>query len=44
VAPERTSATMTRLHLWIRTRPRHGVAAILAVVGAVLVTVGLLGL
>jgi hypothetical protein len=43
VAPERTSATMTRLHLWIRTRPRHGVAGVLALVGAVLVTAGVLG-
>ena len=42
-APERTSAAMTRLHLWIRTRPRQGVAGVLAVVGTVLVTVGLLG-
>lgn len=43
VAPERTAAAMTRLHVWIRTRPRRGVAGVLAVVGAVLVTVGLLG-
>jgi hypothetical protein len=43
VAPERTSAAMTRLHLWIRTRHRLGVAGLLAVIGAVLVTVGLLG-
>jgi hypothetical protein len=43
VAPERTSAAMTRLHLWIRNRPRQGVAGVLAVVGTVLVTVGLLG-
>ncbi len=42
VTPERTSAAMTRLHLWIRTRPRNGVAGILAAVGGVLVTVGLL--
>jgi hypothetical protein len=43
VAPERTNAAMTRLHRWIRTRPRRGVAGVLAVLGAVLVTVGLLG-
>ncbi|MBU3751035.1 MAG: GAP family protein [Mycobacterium sp.] len=44
VAPERTGAAMTRLHGWIRTRPRRGVAGLLAVVGTVLVAVGLLGL
>lgn len=43
IAPERTSAAMTRLHLWVRTRPRNGVAGVLAAVGVVLVTAGALG-
>ena len=43
VAPERTLAAMTGLHRWIRARQRREVAGLLAVVGAVLVTAGLLG-
>lgn len=43
VAPERTLAAMTTLHGWIRARQRREVAALLAVVGGVLVTAGLLG-
>ena len=43
VAPERTLATMTALHQWIRARQRREVAGLLAVVGAVLVTAGVLG-
>ena len=43
VAPQRTLAAMTRLHHWIRARRRQEIAALLAVVGAVLVTAGLLG-
>lgn len=43
VAPERTLATMTTLHGWIRARQRREVAGLLAVVGGVLVTAGLLG-
>ena len=36
-------AAMTALHQWIRTRRRREVAALLAVVGTVLLTAGLLG-
>lgn len=43
VAPERTLAAMTGLHRWIRARQRREVAGLLAVVGVVLVTAGLLG-
>jgi hypothetical protein len=43
VAPERTLAAMTGLHRWIRTRRRREVAGLLAVVGSVLVTAGVLG-
>jgi len=42
VAPERTHAAMTTLHHWIRARRRREVAALLAVVGSVLIAVGLL--
>ena len=44
VAPQRTHAVMTRLHHVIRARRRHEVAALLAVVGTVLLGVGLLTL
>ena len=44
VAPQRTRAAITALHDWIRTRRRRGVAAVLAVVGTVLIAVGLLGI
>jgi len=43
VAPKRTLATMTGLNQWIRARQRREVAGLLAVVGAVLMTAGLLG-
>jgi hypothetical protein len=43
VAPRRTLAAMTGLHQWIRARQRSEVAVLLAVVGVVLVTAGLLG-
>ncbi len=43
IAPDRTRSAMTRFHSWIRTRPRRGVAGVLAVLGAVLVTAGVLG-
>lgn len=43
IAPRRTHAAMTALHSWIRTRRRREVAALLAVVGTVLLTAGLLG-
>lgn len=42
VAPQRTHAAMTRLHHVIRARRRTEVAALLAIVGAVLLGVGLL--
>ncbi|TGD89813.1 GAP family protein [Mycolicibacterium sp. CH28] len=42
VAPQRTYAAMTALHQWIRARRRREVAALLAVVGAVLLAAGLL--
>ena len=43
VAPEQTRVAMERLHHWVRTRRRRDVAALLAVVGTVLIGVGLLG-
>lgn len=43
LAPQRTLAAMTRLHQWIRARQRREVAGLLAMVGAVLLTAGLLG-
>ena len=43
VAPQRTLAAMTGLHQWIRARRRREVAGLLAVVGGVLVTAGVLG-
>lgn len=43
LAPERTLAAMTRLHQWIRARHRREVAGLLAAVGTVLVTAGLIG-
>ncbi len=42
VAPQRTYAAMTSLHQWIRARRRREVAALLAVVGSVLLAAGLL--
>lgn len=44
VAPARTRAAMTALNDWIRSRRRRGVAAVLAVIGAVLLVAGLVGL
>jgi hypothetical protein len=43
VAPRRTLAAMTSLDRWIRARQRREVAGLLAMVGVVLVTAGLLG-
>jgi hypothetical protein len=43
IAPERTYAAMSRLNQWVRARRRREVAALLAVVGTVLVTAGLIG-
>ncbi len=43
VAPQRTLAAMTALNGWVRARRRCEVAALLAVVGAVLLAAGLLG-
>ncbi|MFM9035286.1 MAG: GAP family protein [Mycobacterium sp.] len=42
VAPERTRAVMTALNGWVRARRRQEVAALLAVVGGVLLAAGLL--
>jgi hypothetical protein len=44
VAPERTRETLSRLHDWLRSRGRLEMAALLAVVGCVLLGVGLVGL
>lgn len=44
VAPEKTRATMSGINNWIRSRRRRDVATLLAVVGAVLVAVGIAGL
>lgn len=43
VAPQRTRAAMTAMHRWVRARQRREVAALLAVVGSVLLVAGLLG-
>jgi hypothetical protein len=43
IAPERTYAAMSRLNQWVRARRRREVSALLAVVGTVLVTAGLIG-
>jgi hypothetical protein len=42
VAPRRTLTAMTALNDWVRSRRRREVAATLGVVGAILVTVGLM--
>lgn len=44
LAPARTTATMTALNDWIRGRRRKEVAGLLAVVGAVLLLAGFLGI
>lgn len=44
IAPQRTLAAMTTLNGWIRSRRRREVAALLGVVGAILITVGLVSL
>lgn len=44
LAPERTRATMSALHDWLRARGRQEVATLLAVVGCVLLAAGLVGL
>ncbi|MGV0790793.1 GAP family protein [Mycolicibacterium sp. XJ1819] len=44
VAPARTQAAMTSLHDWVRSRRRRDVAALLAVLGCVLLGVGVAGL
>ena len=43
VAPQRTHTAMTALNGWVRARRRREVAGLLAVVGTVLLTAGLLG-
>jgi hypothetical protein len=44
VAPDRTRAALTALNDWLRSQGRRGVAALLAVIGGVLLGVGLAGL
>lgn len=44
IAPQRTRAAMTAIHRWVRARQRHEVAALLAVVGSVLLAAGLVGM
>lgn len=44
VAPQRTRAVMTVIHRWVRARRRHEVAALLAVVGSVLLAAGLVAM
>lgn len=44
VAPERTRAALQALYDWLRAQGRRGVALLLAVVGGVLVVVGLVNL
>ena len=44
VAPQRTCEAMASLNEWIRSRRRREVAALLGIVGAILVTIGLLTL
>ena len=44
VAPERTRATLAAMYNWLKARGRHGFAALLAVVGGLLLGVGLAAL
>lgn len=44
VAPDRTRTTLAALNDWLRAQGRRGLAALVAVVGAVLLAVGLAGL
>ena len=44
VAPERTRATLSALHDWLRSRRRRAVTVLLAAVGCVLLAAGLAGL
>lgn len=44
LAPERTLAVLSALYDWMQSGRRHKVAALLAIVGCVLVAVGLVGL
>jgi hypothetical protein len=44
LAPDRTRASMAALNDWIRPRRRRGVAAVLALIGCVLLAVGTAGL
>jgi len=43
-APDRTRATLSALHDWLRSRRRRNIAALLAAVGCVLLGVGVAGL
>jgi hypothetical protein len=44
LAPERTATSMAALHNWIRSRRRHEVALMLALVGGVFLAIGGIGL
>lgn len=44
VAPDRTRAALSSLYEWVRAQGRRGVSLLLAVVGCVLVAVGVAGL
>jgi hypothetical protein len=44
ITPERTRAALSRVHEWLRSRGRREIAALLAVVGCVLVGVGVAAL
>lgn len=44
VAPDRTRATLSALHDWLRSRRRREVAVLLAAVGCVLLVAGVIGL
>ncbi|MGE0218038.1 GAP family protein [Mycolicibacterium sp.] len=44
VAPDRTRAGLSALYAWVRAQGRRGVAVLLAVVGALLLGVGIAGL
>jgi hypothetical protein len=44
VAPERTRATLAAVYDWLKARGRRGFAALLAVVGCMLLGVGIAAL
>ena len=44
ITPDRTRATLTALHDWLRSWRRRQVAALLAAIGCVLAVAGLIGM